>query len=332
MSNDPQDSLLERLRALESRVDQLESRVDIAARAYSQARHQLRRVRLRPPLWTFEQYPPRPIAVTSSNVTNRLPDRAPRVGIVTPSYNHRKYLQATIESVLGQNYPNLFYHVQDGGSTDGSVELLKTFDGKITWRSERDSGQAQAINRGFDGIDSEIMAYLNSDDILMPGTVAYIANVFHERPEVDMVYGHRVFINGDGMEVGCAILPMHHKKTLLWADYVPQETLFWRRRVWDTVGPIDESFSFALDWDFILRAQTAGFKFVRLPRFLACFRVHDEQKTAAIYDVGRMEMQRLRNRYIGYEPTQAQINNAVFPYLVRQLGYHWMHRLGILKY
>jgi hypothetical protein len=87
-----------------------------------------------------------------------------------------------------------------------------------------------------------------------------------------------------------------------------------------------------LDWEFVLRVQAAGFKFARLPRFLACFRVHDEQKTAAIYDVGRREMQALRKQYIGLEPTQAQIYRAIFPYLAQQLVYHWMHRIGILRY
>ncbi len=332
MNDEFQNSLLERLRAIENRMALLESRVDEAARAYSRARYLLRRIWLRPPLWKFEQYSPRPVATAPSNGPDRLPDPIPRIAIVTPSYNHCRYLRATIESVLAQDYPKLFYHVQDGASTDGTVELLETYGDRIAWRSEPDSGQAQAINRGFAGCDCDIMAYLNSDDVLMPGTLAYVAGFFHARPDVDIVYGHRVFINSDDFEVGRAVLPPHDAKTLHWVDYIPQETMFWRRSVWDAVGPIDENFYYALDWEFILRVQAAGFKFVRLPRFLACFRVHDQQKTAAMYDVGRREMQTLRNRYIGREPTQAQIYRAAFPYLARQLAYHWMHRIGILRY
>jgi Glycosyl transferase family 2 len=319
MNEEFQNSVLERLRAVETRIAQLEGRMDFATRAYSRARHQLRRIWLRPPLWKFEQYSPRPIDLGSPKRPERLPNALPRIAIVTPSYNHRKYVQATIDSVLAQEYPNLFYHVQDGASTDGTIDLLKTYGDRIVWRSEGDSGQAQAINRGFAGVDCDIMAYLNSDDTLMPGTLAYVAGIFHVRPDVDIVYGHRVFINSDGLEVGRAVLPSHHAQTLMWADYVPQETLFWRRRVWDAVGPIDESFHYALDWEFILRVQAAGFKFMRLPRFLACFRVHDEQKTAALYDVGRQEMQTLRKRYLGCEPTQSQIYRAAFPYLARRV-------------
>ena len=323
MNDDFQDRLLERMQAMESRMARLENRVDLAARAYSHARHQLRRIRLRPPLWKFEQYSPRPVATPAPNGRARLPHPVPRIAIVTPSYNQSRYLRATIESVLAQDYPQLIYHVQDGASTDGSVELLESYGKRVAWRSEPDGGQAQAINRGFAGVDCEIMAYLNSDDVLMPGTLGYVANFFHAHPEVDIVYGHRIFINSDGLEVGRAVLPSHHARTLMWADYVPQETMFWRRRVWDAVGAIDENFDYALDWEFILRAQAAGFKFVRLPRFLACFRVHDAQKTAAIYDVGRQEMQILRARYIGHEPTQGQIDRAVLPYLARQLVLHW---------
>jgi hypothetical protein len=108
--------------------------------------------------------------------------------------------------------------------------------------------------------------------------------------------------------------------------------MFWRRRVWDRVGPIDESFRFALDWDFMLRAQQSGFNMVRLPRFLGCFRIHTEQKTSAMMDVGLQEMQLLRQRHIGHAPTRTEMYRAVVPFLVRQFGYHWLYRLKVLKY
>jgi glycosyltransferase involved in cell wall biosynthesis len=320
MDNEFKQEILQRLDEIEERIALLERRATF------------RRFRLRAPMWTFEQHPPRPINLAVLPSAPALPADVPRIAIVTPSFNHARYLDATIDSVLGQNYPNLHYHVQDGASADGTLDLLKNRSNRISWRSERDNGQSHAINLGFAGIDCDIMAYLNSDDTLLPGTLAYIANFFLARPDIDIVYGHRVFIDRDGLEIGRAVLPAHDGKTLQYADYIPQETMFWRRRVWEALKSIDESFHYAMDWDFILRAQAAGFKFARLPRFLACFRIHDAQKTAATYYVGRREMQALRLRHLGFAPTQMDIRRAVAPYIARQFAFHWSYKLGLLKY
>ncbi|MFY9991384.1 MAG: glycosyltransferase family 2 protein [Rhodoplanes sp.] len=331
--DDTGDITAQRLRELEARISKLEANVKTLAAAYSLARHGTRRIWLRPPLWTFEQHAPRPLRIDADYAREQAPADTPSIGIVTPSLNGGRFLAATVDSVLTQNYPSLRYHVQDGGSTDSSCELLRSYGARLTWRSEPDSGQAQAINRAFAEIgDCDIMAYLNSDDMLLSGTLAYVANVFRARPDVDLVYGHRIFVDQDGAEIGRAVLPAHDAAALCWADYVPQETLFWRRRVWQAVGPLDESFHYALDWDFILRAQAAHFKFARLPRFLACFRVHDEQKTAALYDVGREEMMRLRVHHLGYAPNHRQIMRAIAPYLARQFVFHWAYRFGILRF
>lgn len=322
---------------LEQRLEQLENRVALLERnqeliAAGQRRSSLRGLWRRPPIWTFEQYPPRLLNLNAFRAAPAIPANAPRIAMVTPSYNHAQYLGATIESIISQNYPNLTYHVQDGGSIDGTLDLLKNLGERISWTSAPDKGQSNAINLGFADADCEIMAYLNSDDMLLPGTLAYVANYFTSHPDVDVVYGHRVFIDREGLEVGRAVLPSHDGKALQYADYIPQETMFWRKRVWDRIGPIDESFHYAMDWDFIMRAQEAGFKFVRLPRFLACFRIHDAQKTASTYAVGVREMSILRRRVLGFDPTQTQIRRAIAPYLARQSAYHYAYRLGLLRY
>lgn len=332
MDDEFKQEILKRLDGMEDRITLLEKGQSQLKSANVRSRHILRRQWVRPPMWTFEQYSPRPVNLAAFPPPPALPADVPRIAIVTPSYNHARFLDATIDSVLNQNYPNLHYHVQDGASVDGSIELLKNRGDRISWRSEPDKGQSHAINLGFAGVDCDIMAYLNSDDVLLPGTLAAIANFFQARPDVDIVYGHRVFIDRDGLEVGRAVLPAHDGKTLQYADYIPQETMFWRRRVWQELQSIDESFHYALDWDFILRAQAAGFKFARLPRFLACFRIHDEQKTAATYDVGVKEMQALRLRSLGFAPTQIEIRRAVAPYIARQIVFHWGYKLGLLKY
>jgi glycosyltransferase involved in cell wall biosynthesis len=320
----------QRLEQLENRVSLLERNLDLIASG--QRRSSLRSLWRRPPMWTFEQYPARMLNLNAFGSAPAIPANAPRVAMVTPSYNHAQYVGATIDSVLSQAYPNLYYHVQDGASIDGTVDLLKSYGDGISWTSEPDNGQSHAINLGFAGVDCEIMAYLNSDDVLLPGTLAHVVNFFMSHPDVDIVYGNRIFIDREGLEVGRAVLPRHDGKALQYADYIPQETMFWRKRVWDKIGPIDESFHFAMDWDFILRAQAAGFKFVRLPRFLSCFRIHDAQKTASTYAVGVREMGILRRRVLGFDPTHMQIRRAIAPYLVRQLAYHYAYKLGVLRY
>ena len=332
MSERPENPVTARLQAMERRIDELENRVIGLSRAFSRTRHQSRRIWLRPPVWTFEQYLPRKLEIEKKYLDQKVSSSAPPFAIVTPSYNHGPYLKATIDSVLEQKYPHLRYHVQDGGSDDQTKKVLQSFDGQLTWRCEPDSGQAQAINRGFATVAGDIMAYINSDDMLLPGTLSYVAQAFQQFPDVDLMYGHRIFVDRDGLEIGRAVLPRHDAKAIYWADYIPQETLFWRRKVWESVGPFNETFDYALDWDFILRAQAAGFKFVRLPRFLACFRVHESQKTSLNYEIGREEMQRLRLRHLGFMPAQRQVNQAMVPYLARQLAIHWMYRLGLVQY
>jgi glycosyltransferase involved in cell wall biosynthesis len=331
LEDDLKIQILEKLKSIENRIGALETTQSGLQAAYGRSRVHTRRAMLHPPMWTFEQHAPHRLDLKSLAVAPTLPAEAPSIAIVTPSYNQAEFLGATIDSVVSQNYPRLIYHVQDAASKDGTIAVLKSYGDKISWKSEPDKGQADAINIGFDGVDSDIMGYLNSDDTLLPGTLAYVANFFNTRPDVDVVYGHRIFIDSEGSEIGRAVLPGHDKKALLYAGYIPQETMFWRRRVWDAVGAMDPNFQYALDWDFMLRAQQAGFKFERARRFLACFRVHDKQKTTSNYDIGRLEMNILRKRYLGSVPSQAEISRAISPYLTRQFIFHWGYRLRLLR-
>lgn len=254
---------------------------------------------------------------------------APRISIVTPSFRQAGFIEATLCSVLDQGYPNLEYVVQDGGSDDGTVEVLERFTGKLAgWVSEADGGQSQAINLGFAQTSGEIMAWLNSDDLLMPGALALVAEYFASHPEVDVVYGHRILIDEEGHEIGRWVMPPHSDKVLSWADFVPQETLFWRRSLWEKVGGIDESFRFAMDWDLLLRFRDAGARMVRLPYFLGAFRIHEAQKTSAqINEVGMREMTRLRQRALGRAVTGTEIRAALLPYLARHIGHDLAFRI-----
>ncbi len=292
--------------------------------------------RFRPKLGVLYQHPPKPLEVPKWYTSQRhSPQGLPTISIVTPSLNQAAFLERTIRSVLDQSYPNLEYIVQDGGSSDWTEVVLKRYAPFLAYvESARDKGQANAINLGFSRATGEILAYLNADDLLLPGALHYIGRFFAMHPDVDVVYGHRVLIDENDQEIGRWALPPHDNEVLLWGDYVPQETLFWRRRIWEKVGGhIDESFRFAMDWDLLLRFRDAGARFFRLPRFLGAFRVHPHQKTSAeIAELGAQEMNRLRERCHGRSVSDAEINRHVRPYLVKHVLCHKLYRLGVFRY
>ncbi|HEX2852176.1 MAG TPA: glycosyltransferase [Opitutaceae bacterium] len=250
----------------------------------------------------LRQYEPRPLVWDKIPKSQVAVHRLPKVAIVTPSYNQEAFVESTLLSVLNQNYPKLRYVVQDGGSTDKSPAIIAKHASKLHhWESVRDRGQGDAIVRGFshmsDLAPDDVMAWLNSDDFINPRALHYVAEYFVKHPDVDVVYGHRIIIDENDREIGRWVLPPHDVHTLAWIDYVPQETVFWRKRIWDRAGGVDAEFQFALDWDLLLRFQTAGAKIVRLPYFLGCFRVHAHQKTSQhIHSIGSDEMTKIRNR------------------------------------
>jgi ADP-heptose:LPS heptosyltransferase len=262
----------------------------------------------------LRQYEARPITWDSRLAQAPMVAAAalPKIGIVTPSYCQPAFLESTILSILNQNYPGLLYAVQDGGSRDTSPEIIKRYASRLThWESEPDKGQADAIRKGFSRIAPElgpqdIMAWFNSDDLAAPRALAFVAAYFARHPEADVIYGHRIIIDDADREVGRWIMPRHEEDSIEWIDYVPQETLFWRKRAWDLAGGIDPSFQFALDWDLLARFQQAGCRIIRLPYFLGCFRVHSGQKTSqVIHTTGADEMARIRLRFHGSEKDNA---------------------------
>jgi hypothetical protein len=228
-------------------------------------------------------------------------DGLPRIALVTPSFMQGEFLEKTLRSVLDQHYPNLVYAVQDGGSSDRSLEVIQRYADRLTlWASEPDSGQTRAILSGFEKISGKIMGWLNSDDLLMPGALRFIGDYFASHPEVDAIYGNRVLIDEHDLEFARWILPPHNPQLARLIDPVPQETFFWRSSFWEKVGGLDPEFRFAMDWDFILRLQNAGANIVHVPYFLGCFRVHSLQKTSAQMEcLGAEEMAVVRWREHG---------------------------------
>ena len=209
------------------------------------------------------------------------------ISVVTPSFNQAGFLEATLDSVLSQDFPQVEYLVIDGGSADGSADILRRHATRLAyWVSEPDRGQADAINKGLRRASGEVLAYLNSDDLYLPGALSAVAAYFDEHPEVDLVYGDCQVIDPAGRLLG--LLPEHEfdlRRTIERAEFIPQPAAFWRRRLLEKVGPFDESLHFAMDYDFFIRAGQAG-RVARLPRTLAAFRLHPGSKTIARSAIG----------------------------------------------
>lgn len=269
-------------------------------------------------------YPPRAIAPEKfPSPRARARPHWPKFSIVTPSYQQAQFLPATMRSVLDdQPGVRCDYVVFDGGSRDGSAELIAAEAPRLlAWTSQPDGGQADAIAKGFahtSGEPEDVMGWINSDDFYLPGALAFVADYFARHPDVDVVYGNRVIVDEESREVGRWFLPPHDAEVLRLNDFVPQETVFWRRRVWDRVGGLDTKFKFALDWDLLLRFQAAGSRIVRLPYFLACFRVHAAQKTSAVmHSTGQQEITLLRERTHGrtFPPHEIEGHPRLMSYL-----------------
>jgi hypothetical protein len=293
--------------------------------------HRTARKLLRPRLNQLRQYPARPVTLgRRPGEVAAAGERLPAIALVTPSYNQGAFIRAAIDSVLAQGYPGLSYLVMDGGSRDETRRILAGYGDRVAWVSEPDGGQADAINKAFAQTRGEIMGWLNSDDFLLPGTLAHVGRFFRDHPGVDIVYGHRIIVDEAGREVGRWVLPAHDPAALALTDYIPQETMFWRAAVWQRVGPLDTGFHYAMDWDFVLRATRAGFRFRRLPCFLGCFRVHAAQKTAQSFALAG-EMDRLRQAQFGRPVPPAEISRGLRAYQLRQIACDWGYRLGLLR-
>ena len=237
------------------------------------------------------------------------------VSIVTPSYNQSRYLEETIRSVLSQDYPHIEYLIVDGGSTDGTLDIIKKHEDRLAWWvSEKDKGQTDAINKGFARAKGEILAWINSDDIYESGAVAAAVRYLQEHPETGMVYGDCNFINESGEVIG-KFNAAQTDYRLLRRGYVhiPQQTMFFRAELWRQVGPLDPSFYFAMDYDLWTRiARHTKIKYV--PRTWANFRLHMSGKTIAADDHCWPEMLRIHYRDGG-----SFFSTIVAKYYIRKL-------------
>lgn len=221
----------------------------------------------------------------------------PKVTIVTPSYNQAHFLEETMRSVLEQDYPNIEYIVIDGGSTDGSAEIIQKYESQLAyWQSQKDKGQTDAINQGFARASGEILAWLNSDDILLPGAVTAAVRQLQAHPQVGMVYGDCLWINADGKKIGYfPAAQTDLKKLRRGYVHIPQQASFFRADLWKKVGPLDDSFYFAMDYDLWTRLAAEA-PLLYVPELWAAFRLHGDAKSIAEDDRCWPEMLRVHYR------------------------------------
>jgi len=231
----------------------------------------------------------------------------PKVSTVTPSYNQGQFIERTIRSVLSQDVPGgLDYFVADGGSRDETVEILKKYQPRLTWVSESDRGQADAVNKGFSRAESEIIGWLNSDDIYYPGAIATVCEYFDAHPEVDVVYGDANHIDeNDGVIERYPTEPWDLER-LYETCYLCQPAVFFRRRTIERFGALDVRCDWAMDYEYWIRLARRGAKFAWVHRVLAGSRLHEQTKTlgsrvrchAEVNDIMKLHLRRVPDRWL----------------------------------
>jgi glycosyltransferase involved in cell wall biosynthesis len=221
-----------------------------------------------------------------SEGTPRLPEMMadgrpwPLISIVTPSYNQGRFIEGTIRSVLLQGYPNLEYIIIDGGSTDGSLEIIRKYAKWLAyWASEPDKGQAHAINKGFQRASGQILAWLNSDDQYCTKTLHVVARHFRDQPDIGLLFGDCTTVDAEGVMVDYVKGKQGDLAHLLMGNFIPQPSAFFHRRAWQAVGGLDVDLHFALDYELWIRMMLAGVKSHYTPVSLSQFRWHDASKS-----------------------------------------------------
>lgn len=207
----------------------------------------------------------------------------PTVSVITPSFNQGQFIEETILSIKNQNYPNIEHIVIDGGSTDNTLDVLRKYDKDITWVSEPDNGQTHAINKGLRMAGGDFITYLNSDDILLPGTIPAVVEAFTKRPDIDFLYGDYQIIDVRGNHLLSRKTINFDKNVLMFGRaLIAQPASFFRKSVVDKIGLFDENYDFCMDVEFWIRAVLKGIKFHRIDYPLAAQRLHDSAKTMTV--------------------------------------------------
>jgi glycosyltransferase involved in cell wall biosynthesis len=271
----------------------------------------------------------------------------PKISIVTPTFNQGKYIEETILSVIGQQYPNLEYIIIDGGSTDGTIEIIKKYERYLAyWVSEKDKGQSHAINKGFNRATGDILGWLNSDDLYLPSTLSFIAGIIDvDQPAIHFGNcNHFKETPQEYISYGSNVAGAHANSKLTFSDYIIQPSSFWTTSTYKKAGPLREDLHYGFDWEWFLRAERSSVPFYPVSKCLSMYRFHADHKTGT---GGTKRQQELSSIYDMYSRPAGDLYRMLLSetlnlysfknrMLIRVLGklnrpYSYSHMLKMLK-
>ncbi len=224
-----------------------------------------------------------------------------KISLVTCSYQQGRFIEATMRSVIGQNFPDLEYIVVDGGSKDGTLAVLERYEPMCSRIiSEPDNGQTDALIKGFRLATGDIMGWLCSDDLLLPGALQKVQQYFETHPDVMAVYGDSLWIDEGGNVIRAKReMPFNRFVFLYDHNYIPQPSMFWRRSLYERVGGLDASYDMAMDNDLWERFSRVT-RIAHMPQLLSCMRFYEQQKTRSRPVQGAREDAQIRRRSAVY--------------------------------
>lgn len=238
----------------------------------------------------------------------------PKITIITPSYNQGQFIEATIRSVLAQNYPNLEYFIFDGGSTDNTIDVIKKYDKYITyWESQKDKGQSHAINKGFKVASGDIIGWLNSDDLFFPETLQRVANYFKDKNYRKILYGEGIYLlDKYQLAIKNTTARLSNKHPITLCDFIIQPSTFWGRTVVEEVGELDEDLHYGFDWDWFIKANNKNIPFQMVKEDFSVYRIHAQHKSSTAGYKRTKELAKIYETYNGLTVADAylQINKS----------------------
>ncbi|MGF7038460.1 glycosyltransferase family 2 protein [Mucilaginibacter lappiensis] len=229
----------------------------------------------------------------------------PKISVVTPSFNQGEFIEQTILSVIGQQYPELEYIIIDGGSTDQTESIIRKYEKHIVyWVSEKDKGQSHAINKGLEYATGDILCWLNSDDYYLPGTLLEIGQILSiDKPE--LLHGNCIHLNEDNNFTHGSYFDSFKSWDISKGTHIVQPSSFWTRKAYELAGPLRDDLHFGFDWEWFARAQARGVIFTSSPKYFSVYRIHNGQKSD----------DKNNARFVELIQIEKQLNDAKFDYI-----------------